>query len=132
MHFTGLVNCLACLHTRVSLFHCTERYPMSHVPCKTGVFRWPSLTCLQLFVFTSVNFCIFFFVLAFVCTLYPGLCDTGTMTGFCKLHSRFAPKQILLFKILGLVCILMLLLCLESHMSLLTLLTFCLILKKGD
>lgn len=57
-------------------------------------------------------------------TLHPGLRDTEAMTGLGIFHSRCPPKQILLFKIPGVVCILMLLLHLGSQITLLTLLTF--------
>lgn len=98
--------------------------------CKQALFACLSLTCLELFVamLSSVHFCIFFYAWVSVCPLHPGLCDKETMIGIGLLwifHSHSPPKQILLLKILGVMCILMLLLYLWNHMSLLMCHSFC-------
>lgn len=100
------------------------------LPCKQALFTCLSLIYLVLFVamLSSVHFCIFFYARVSVCPLYPGLCDNETMVGtglLCIFHSHRPPKQILLFQILGVVCVLMLLLHLGNHMSLLICHSFC-------
>lgn len=90
------------------------------LPCKQALFTCMSLTCLELFVamLSSVHFCIFLYAGVSVCPLYPGFRDNETIRGIgilCIFHSHWPPKQILLFKILGAECNLMLLLFRKSH-----------------
>lgn len=123
IHFTGLVNCMACIHTRNSFL--SQKGTLWVMPsCEQALFPCLSLTCLELFVamLSSVHFCIFFYAQVSVFPSYLGLRDNETMIGIgllCIFHSHCPPKQILLLKILGVVCILILLLCLWTHMSLL-------------